>query len=1036
MSASQDAARELGRQSCCARCCSRLCCGLFRRRQASSSWTELATPTSESTGSGKVARYASWSEIRGYAETSTPTSRSAASRKSERHGAPPVSGRSFTVGVVPEDLPTLGSFLDSYFEIVSDESGSEDEVQQEPPIHLPPRRFAVSAEAHGVWNQRHATFKPPWYKKNQHIQTQIFNALRECPFIASLDEEAVDTLVEALPVLVQNADECVMRQGEPGAEAFIVLSGELDCYNELEEDEDSAIAFKCRGRFVRTIPAGRLCGEMSMLWGTPRARSLYTRGSCMLAFLHRDTFQNLVVRHKMVERDRREHCLRQVAHLETLNDEQIAQLGDALLFRTYQEGDTIIRQGDWGNEFFIVVSGECVVEVETGYFKSRGRDVQEYATLGPSSLFGERALIERTTRSATIRASSENVEVMCLGRRRFERMLGPLGNLQRQHYLSDPRKYIADFYRPGRQSGPRATMALTGSVHHAGSEPHHPDRTEWFAVYRPTSRDAIAKMIGGTAVGKGLNVKGKSAKKNRLSGYVPFLQISDNAHKTEIEKTPPDSRLRLFFPNEQARASALAELQALISDCGDITTERTIHLLDDYPGVSGLDLPEPVLREAYIERPDLTPIAGWETGRKSEPAFMDMNFHALRGGDDPAVVLYQWDVENPMNPHGLLVAYAEEMVKPVVSDFDTFTVGSRGMKYDRLAPEQARLASWALDHTLEILRRPSSVSWNSRWLEVIKKSAQEGFHPDTPKCGFGDGTSYRLIESVVDWTKSTGAVRHGAESFNFYFPQELDEEYLIVWEKFPDKPWAYRSEEQMREFLLERIEDGFVFPINPVWPVRDEGYYKLFSALRHISKAKDAMHSWYPPDSGITEKIKAIHKEFPAGFTTGTRASTGAPIKRTKSDANDMDSCEKADVGLWRIAVKKAYKSSKKALTFSKVRSQSKSSKRGMAYSDWDPGINSTQLVPPSPRTCSSATPHSWHSSSTGVTPGSAHSPFRTLTEAAEGGEESWDPDSWKPDGEEATHSADAMSVTRVKSAPTVSIRKFNNHKGGMICYQ
>ena len=36
-----------------------------------------------------------------------------------------------------------------------------------------------------------------------------------------------------------------------------------------------------------------------------------------------------------------------------------------------------------------------------------------------------------------------------------------------------------------------------------------------FAVYRPTSRDAIAKMLSGIAVGKGLNVKGKSAK---LSG--------------------------------------------------------------------------------------------------------------------------------------------------------------------------------------------------------------------------------------------------------------------------------------------------------------------------------------------------------------------------------------------------------------------------------------------------------------------------------------------------------------------------------------
>ena len=29
-----------------------------------------------------------------------------------------------------------------------------------------------------------------------------------------------------------------------------------------------------------------------------------------------------------------------------------------------------------------------------------------------------------------------------------------------------------------------------------------------------------------------------------------------------------------------------------------------------------------------------------------------------------------------------------------------------------------------------------------------------------------------------------GAVRHGAECFNFYFPQELDREYLVIYEGF------------------------------------------------------------------------------------------------------------------------------------------------------------------------------------------------------------------------------------------------------------
>jgi hypothetical protein len=41
-------------------------------------------------------------------------------------------------------------------------------------------------------------------------------------------------------------------------------------------------------------------------------------------------------------------------------------------------------------------------------------------------------------------------------------------------------------------------------------------------------------MLGRVGVGKGLNIKGKSAQKNRLSGFVPFLQITDNEHKKEV----------------------------------------------------------------------------------------------------------------------------------------------------------------------------------------------------------------------------------------------------------------------------------------------------------------------------------------------------------------------------------------------------------------------------------------------------------------------------------------------------------------------
>ena len=72
---------------------------------------------------------------------------------------------------------------------------------------------------------------------------------------------------------------------------------------------------------------------------------------------------------------------------------------------------------------------------------------------------------------------------------------------------------------------------------------------------------------------------------------------------------------------------------------------------------------------------------GWETGRPSEPSLMDANLCALRYTSLPPVVLYQNDTMDPLNPLGLLMAYAEtNWVKPVVSDMDALLIGSKGFR--------------------------------------------------------------------------------------------------------------------------------------------------------------------------------------------------------------------------------------------------------------------------------------------------------------------------------------------------------------------
>ena len=88
---------------------------------------------------------------------------------------------------------------------------------------------------------------------------------------------------------------------------------------------------------------------------------------------------------------------------------QIAQIADELDLRA---GKVLIREGDRGREFFVVVSGE--VEV-----RRKGRKV---ATLGPGTFFGEMALLSQAPRSATVTALTP-LDVLVITDRAFVALL-------------------------------------------------------------------------------------------------------------------------------------------------------------------------------------------------------------------------------------------------------------------------------------------------------------------------------------------------------------------------------------------------------------------------------------------------------------------------------------------------------------------------------------------------------------------------------------------------------------------------------------
>jgi CRP/FNR family cyclic AMP-dependent transcriptional regulator len=79
-----------------------------------------------------------------------------------------------------------------------------------------------------------------------------------------------------------------------------------------------------------------------------------------------------------------------------LDERQLEEVAGSVLTRRVKAGKTIIKEGQWGHEFLLVLAGELEVR----------RDGQVVATIGAGSFVGELAVLGDVRRSATVVAKT------------------------------------------------------------------------------------------------------------------------------------------------------------------------------------------------------------------------------------------------------------------------------------------------------------------------------------------------------------------------------------------------------------------------------------------------------------------------------------------------------------------------------------------------------------------------------------------------------------------------------------------------------
>ena len=451
----------------------------------------------------------------------------------------------------------------------------------------------------------------------------------------------------------------------------------------------------------------------------------------------------------------------------------------------------------------------------------------------------------------------------------------------------DPRRQIHNYFTEvARVGGALANPLVDAPLHIIRGF----RRTASFSVWRPTSPEAISLMMKGAATGKGLEVKGKSAKCGRLSGLVPFIQIHEERHR-HIGKLglSQDGRIIIYYKSKKLREDAMKDFNRVARDMKRLkkvvrweVTNWKIYRRNECG--FGLDVPERVLYEACVFRQDFTRQGDLETGRPSDPNFHVMNFECMRNykGDGPRPVVYQLDEDLPLRPQTMVVAYEEKYnVIPVASDFDCFLIATRGVVYDEaMSTEIVDLMKWMIESIEEILKNPKNKEkrWSSCWFEAMRK-ADERSKILMPQFGFSDPKSYAIMEGAVKRFahNRNGAVRHGAECFNYKFPQEVDDKLLVVTDRGEvdgndNRLFKYMSPSELQEFMLEKLDDGFVFPLNPKWILADRGWKKVYDKMLSSTdpNVQKSLDVWYPKSSGVREMIERVHTRFPSGYTSNS----------------------------------------------------------------------------------------------------------------------------------------------------------------------
>ena len=227
------------------------------------------------------------------------------------------------------------------------------------------------------------------FRLEQSWRVESAELIGALPLVAELTDDELGDLAGRVRRRRYSPGETIVRQGDAAADFYVIRRGQFSVVEEKRDGGESVIAM---------LGPGATFGELALLEGTPRVATVRAMDAGEAFSVDAGTFQRLLAaRLAPPELAPAEWPITQVWTLDPfrkLDLEAVTALSARGTWQRAAPGDEIVRQGEVGDSFFVVASGQLAVT----------RDGEPVRTLQRGDYFGELALLDDAPRAATVRA--------------------------------------------------------------------------------------------------------------------------------------------------------------------------------------------------------------------------------------------------------------------------------------------------------------------------------------------------------------------------------------------------------------------------------------------------------------------------------------------------------------------------------------------------------------------------------------------------------------------------------------------------------